>query len=554
MGHVVPIASQLGISTEELFGEYATLTGVTGNTRDVTTQLRGVLASILKPSAEAQKMATSLGLAWNQEAVRAKGLRGVLVDMMVATGGNAEMIAQLVPSVEALPGVLALAGSQADTFRQKIDAMRSSTGEMEKAFTAATDTTATKWNRMTATVKDVMIDLGETLTPVLEPIITDMGRWVEANREIIGQKVKEWLDGALAVGKVFAEWLAGLAAKYQAIREALDHMIAQDAARNQASEKAITADEEHAANMIELIRLQQQLMDMERGGHGMSQKDLDALLRRYANLQAEQYSWNANQRSFWQRMGELWDTTLRDQFIDMQKEIERMGEALRDAFDPTKKGSPSIIESLGRISGAVKSAAAGWMEWFRAVGEAAREAFADAEPETAWVDPRSPATTGAVAEIRSVLEETRFDVRDVLERIHDDAGEALDLITGSVKDMFKAVARGRGRANVFGAMDPRMIQTLQAILGAPDRSFRGVFSGVSAAAMFGGLSGTEMFGGPRPSGAVFGPWGFAGDTGGSSQGGYNPVITVNIQGVVDENLVNNQLIPALQNAMALGRF
>ena len=50
MGKVVPLASALGVSQEELFAQMATLTGVTGTAAEVTTQLRATYQAILSPT------------------------------------------------------------------------------------------------------------------------------------------------------------------------------------------------------------------------------------------------------------------------------------------------------------------------------------------------------------------------------------------------------------------------------------------------------------------------------------------------------------------------
>lgn len=57
MGKVVPLASALGVSQEELFAQMATLTGVTGTASEVTTQLRATYQAILSPTKE---MASSI--------------------------------------------------------------------------------------------------------------------------------------------------------------------------------------------------------------------------------------------------------------------------------------------------------------------------------------------------------------------------------------------------------------------------------------------------------------------------------------------------------------
>ena len=47
IGQVVPLASTLAVSQEELFGAMATLTGVTGGTAEVTTQLKATMQGFL---------------------------------------------------------------------------------------------------------------------------------------------------------------------------------------------------------------------------------------------------------------------------------------------------------------------------------------------------------------------------------------------------------------------------------------------------------------------------------------------------------------------------
>ena len=50
IGRVTPLTAELGVSMEELFGVMATATGVTGSAAEVSTQLRGVMQSLLAPT------------------------------------------------------------------------------------------------------------------------------------------------------------------------------------------------------------------------------------------------------------------------------------------------------------------------------------------------------------------------------------------------------------------------------------------------------------------------------------------------------------------------
>lgn len=50
-------ASTLGVSVDELLASFATLTGVSGNTNEVATQMAAIFTALVKPSSEATEMA-----------------------------------------------------------------------------------------------------------------------------------------------------------------------------------------------------------------------------------------------------------------------------------------------------------------------------------------------------------------------------------------------------------------------------------------------------------------------------------------------------------------
>lgn len=77
MGKVVPMAVALGVSQEELYAQMAALTGVTGNTAEVTTQLRATYQAILAPTTE---MAESIATVAYQLEKEGKLVAGPLVD------------------------------------------------------------------------------------------------------------------------------------------------------------------------------------------------------------------------------------------------------------------------------------------------------------------------------------------------------------------------------------------------------------------------------------------------------------------------------------------
>lgn len=136
-------AATLGISIDELMASFATLTGVSGNTAEVSTQLAAVMTALVKPSSEAANMAKEMGIQFDAAAVKsAGGLNDFLqqVDQAVQaysqkTGQTAQTIyGKLFGSAEALRALIPLTGELKDKFSANLGAMNDSSGTMAEAF------------------------------------------------------------------------------------------------------------------------------------------------------------------------------------------------------------------------------------------------------------------------------------------------------------------------------------------------------------------------------------------------------------------------------------
>ena len=142
-------ASQLGVSMDELMAVFATTTGVTGNTAEVSTQLAAVLNSLIKPSTEATKAANEMGIGFNAASIQAAGglenfllgLDASIQEYATKTGQLSQTIyGQLFGSAEAMRLLGSLTGEQKEKFSQNIGAMADSAGEMDVAFNEMSST------------------------------------------------------------------------------------------------------------------------------------------------------------------------------------------------------------------------------------------------------------------------------------------------------------------------------------------------------------------------------------------------------------------------------
>ena len=169
MGKVVPIASALNISQEELFGSFATLTGVTGSTAEVSTQLKSVFSGLMTPSTALSEKIGELGYESANAMLDQLGLIGTLDKLSAACGDDKQAVAKLFSSVEAQTAVLALAGSQTENWVQKTEAMAGAANATSNAFDKQTDNLQGKLAKMKQVFETFKIKVGN----ILIPIVTD---------------------------------------------------------------------------------------------------------------------------------------------------------------------------------------------------------------------------------------------------------------------------------------------------------------------------------------------------------------------------------------------
>ena len=171
MGKVVPIASALNISQEELFGSFATLTGVTGSTAEVATQMKSVFSGLMTPSTQLSETISSLGYSSANAMLDELGLIGTLDKLTAACGDDKQAVAKLFSSVEAQTAILALAGSQTENWVQKTEAMAGAADATSKAFDKSTDNLQGKLDKMKQVFETFKIRVGNILIPIVTNIV-----------------------------------------------------------------------------------------------------------------------------------------------------------------------------------------------------------------------------------------------------------------------------------------------------------------------------------------------------------------------------------------------
>lgn len=178
MQPLFPLGNALNVSYEELFGSMATLTGVTGNTAEVTTQMKGVFTGLMKPTDAMSDLMEKYGYKNGEAMIKAEGMAGVLKILKKETGGQSDKMGQLFSNSRALTAVLALTGSQYDTFVEKTKKMEKSTGSTDEALKNM-QTSMTSIRKTINIAKNAMTVFGESALQVVVSPATKLANKVQ---------------------------------------------------------------------------------------------------------------------------------------------------------------------------------------------------------------------------------------------------------------------------------------------------------------------------------------------------------------------------------------
>jgi TP901 family phage tail tape measure protein len=196
MGQVLPVASAMGVTFDQVGAAIASMTRTGTNAQTAAIQLRQILASLLVPSDKAEEALMGMGKSSKElrEQIRDKGLLSVLQWLSTAVHENENQAENLVqamgdafPNVRALAGALDIVGGNAEENAKIFESLADATGAADYAFQKVTETAEFRWNKAIAAGKTALTEFGsalsETLIPVLEGMaerLQNLTRWFQS--------------------------------------------------------------------------------------------------------------------------------------------------------------------------------------------------------------------------------------------------------------------------------------------------------------------------------------------------------------------------------------
>ena len=154
IGQIAPNAKIVGLSIDDILAAIATLTSQGVSTDEAITQLNGAINSIIDPSKEASEAAAQLGVEFNEEALRSKGLIQFLTDIKDAAGDDNDALTDMFGNIRGFKALAGLTEGE-DKFNEALYQMQNNTTALDDAFVKMTDTVSFSTDRLKESIKGI---------------------------------------------------------------------------------------------------------------------------------------------------------------------------------------------------------------------------------------------------------------------------------------------------------------------------------------------------------------------------------------------------------------
>ncbi len=174
MGMVLPIASYMGVTFDQVGGAIAAMTRTGTSAGTASIQLRQILNSLVKPTQQAEEAMSAMGTssAELRKTIREDGLLAALMKVRELTQKFGETtMSKVFPNIRALSGVLDIMGKNLGDNVKIFESVSDAVGSMDFAFAEASQTLEFKWNQAISTGKVALTELGKSMKVSVVPIM-----------------------------------------------------------------------------------------------------------------------------------------------------------------------------------------------------------------------------------------------------------------------------------------------------------------------------------------------------------------------------------------------
>lgn len=201
-----PLASQLGVSLEELGGSIIAMTKQGTPTSVAMTQIKAAMTALIRPTEDMEALWKKAGYESGSAAVHALGYQKALDLVTKAAKGNEGVMTKLLGSQEAVLGALQVTGENSQIFNEAMGSMATKAGLTEEAYAKMANTFERRQAKMDAQFELMKITLGNVLLEALVPLIEKLSEYIGIVSDWLAQNpvVAKGLVALIAIFTVLA--------------------------------------------------------------------------------------------------------------------------------------------------------------------------------------------------------------------------------------------------------------------------------------------------------------------------------------------------------------
>jgi TP901 family phage tail tape measure protein len=176
-GRLLPIASELGVSFDEVGGALAYLSRSGGGAELAATNLGNVLQKLLTPAEEGVRALEAMGMSTDtlRQSIARDGLLDTLVMLRSSLEANGMELGDFSRDAQFTTGVLALTADEGERAREVFDATANSAGAFAEAFGIAARGPGFEMKQALAELQVAAIRFGDTIVPVAAAVAGALG-------------------------------------------------------------------------------------------------------------------------------------------------------------------------------------------------------------------------------------------------------------------------------------------------------------------------------------------------------------------------------------------
>lgn len=171
LGMVIPTAAAYSVNLDNIASSYIQLTKNGVNTANATTMINGLLTELADSGSQVSKiLKEKTNKSFGELMKSGKNLGEVIQILGESVDGDSEAFANLWGNVRAGRGAVTLFNNGAQAFTDSMDAIATSAGAADKAFSTMADTAEMTDKRLEAATDNLKVAIGEALEPTLDEL------------------------------------------------------------------------------------------------------------------------------------------------------------------------------------------------------------------------------------------------------------------------------------------------------------------------------------------------------------------------------------------------